>query len=98
MRLATVRAGGTETAAIVAEAGDRMRMKAMQLSCIAGLAGLPQLTVPAGVAGGLPVGLSFIAGRGHDLRLLSWVRAVQENAAGGKGAVSTNSVGSMKKA
>lgn len=57
-------------------AGDALRARVMQLSCLAGLAGLPQLTVPAGTSAGAPVGISFIAGRGQDLRLLRWVHDV----------------------
>ncbi|AIQ16520.1 amidase [Paenibacillus sp. FSL H7-0357] len=50
------------------------RSGAMMLSCIAGLAGLPQVTLPVAGPGGLPLGLSVIGGYGQDLRLLSWVR------------------------
>ncbi|MEK8211957.1 amidase family protein [Paenibacillus sp. FSL L8-0463] len=50
------------------------RSGAMMLNCIAGLAGLPQVTLPVAGPGGLPLGLSVIGGRGQDLRLLSWVR------------------------
>jgi amidase len=39
-------------------------------TCLAGHAGLPQLSIPAGVAAGCPVGLSFIAWRGGDEALL----------------------------
>ncbi|MBW4085786.1 amidase [Paenibacillus sp. S150] len=52
------------------------RSGAMMLSCIAGLAGLPQVTLPISGPGGLPLGLSVIGGHGQDLRLLSWVRGV----------------------
>ncbi|MNF15317.1 amidase [compost metagenome] len=45
----------------------------MMLSCIAGLAGLPQITLPVEGPDGLPLGLSVIGGHGQDLRLLSWV-------------------------
>ncbi|WP_054939379.1 amidase [Paenibacillus ihuae] len=50
------------------------RSGAMMLCCIAGLAGLPQITLPVYGPGGLPLGLSVIGGHGQDLRLLSWVR------------------------
>lgn len=50
------------------------RNGAMMLSCIAGLAGLPQVTLPVISASGLPLGLSVIGGYGQDLRLLSWVK------------------------
>lgn len=52
------------------------RSGAMMLSCIAGLAGLPQLTLPVTGPGGLPLGLSVIGGHGQDLRLLAWVRQI----------------------
>lgn len=52
---------------------ERTRTKVMQLSCIAGLGGLPQVTIPLDGPGGLPVGLSFVAGPRQDRRLLRWV-------------------------
>jgi amidase len=61
-------------------AGDRIRAAVMQLSCVAGITGLPQVTVPAGMANGVPAGISFIAGSGQDLRLLRWVHEVTTNA------------------
>jgi amidase len=67
---------------------ERTRAKVMQLSCIAGLGGLPQVTMPVRSRDGYPVGLSFIAGPGRDMRLLRWVgdvavRALQGQAVGG---------------
>lgn len=55
---------------------EQNRSGAMMLSCIAGLAGLPQITLPVAGPGGLPLGLSIIGGHGQDLRLLSWVREI----------------------
>lgn len=55
---------------------EENRSGAMMLSCIAGLAGLPQVTLPMLSTNGLPLGLSVIAGHGQDLRLLSWVKEV----------------------
>ncbi|KAI7243865.1 hypothetical protein KC345_g12160, partial [Hortaea werneckii] len=52
------------------------RSGVMMLSCIAGLAGLPQITLPVAGPGGLPLGLSVIGGYGQDLNLLSWVQEV----------------------
>ncbi|MFS0724005.1 amidase [Paenibacillus sp. 1P07SE] len=52
------------------EAVERSRVATLQLSCPAGLAGLPQLTLPLRGEGGMPVGCSLIAGPGQDLRLL----------------------------
>jgi amidase len=55
---------------------EERRSNTMQLTCIAGLAGLPQITIPAAEAGGCPVGISVIAGPGQDRRLLDWVAAL----------------------
>lgn len=55
---------------------EENRSGAMMLSCIAGLAGLPQVTLPMLSTNGLPLGLSVIAGHGQDIRLLSWVKEV----------------------
>jgi amidase len=46
------------------------RLQVMRLTCTAGLAGLPQVTVPAGTVAGCPVGLSFIGWAGSDEVLL----------------------------
>ncbi|MGQ8873624.1 amidase [Paenibacillus sp. TSA_86.1] len=51
---------------------EAYRAKTMQLSCIAGLSGLPQVTVPILRPDGLPIGLSFIGGTNTDLKLLQW--------------------------
>lgn len=55
------------------EENEESRSRTMQLSCIAGLSGLPQINVPAGRIAGVPIGLSFIAGNHQDLKLLGWV-------------------------
>lgn len=52
------------------------RGKTLQLCCIAGLGGLPQVTLPWARIGGLPIGLSVIAGPGRDVPLLQWVRHI----------------------
>jgi amidase len=44
--------------------------RALALTSIAGHAGLPQISVPAGRADGCPVGLSVVASSGHDRALL----------------------------
>ncbi|MFD2705733.1 amidase [Salibacterium lacus] len=56
-----------------AEKGEQRRRANMQLTCLAGLGGLPQLTIPLQNKEGLPVGISFIAGRFQDKSLLRWV-------------------------
>lgn len=57
---------------ISGEENEIRRFRTMQLSCIAGLSGLPQVTIPAGEVDGAPIGLSIIAGANQDLRLLRW--------------------------
>jgi amidase len=60
------------------EKAEQYRAKTMQLSCIAGLAGLPQVTLPLTAEDGLPIGLSFIANQNQDLKLLNWVKKFLE--------------------
>lgn len=62
---------------------EQTRMRTLQLCCIAGLAGLPQVTLPIGRVDGLPVGLSIIAGRGCDIPLLELVYELSERQAVG---------------
>ncbi|KRE53664.1 amidase [Paenibacillus sp. Soil522] len=52
---------------------EQRRVQTLKMSCVAGLAGLPQVTVPITGELGCPIGISFIAGQGQDLRLLEWV-------------------------
>lgn len=59
------------------------REKAIHLLCLAGLAGLPQLTLPLGEVDGAPFGLSLVGPRGSDRRLLRLGATVME-AAGAK--------------
>jgi amidase len=47
------------------------RAHTLGFTCLAGHAGLPQVSVPAGVAAGCPVGLSFIGWPGGDETLLN---------------------------
>ncbi len=49
---------------------DDMRARALLLSCPAGHAGLPQLSLPAGTVRGAPVGLSLLGAPGADEALL----------------------------
>jgi amidase len=49
---------------------DSFRVRVMRLTCIAGVAGLPQVTIPIGTVAGCPVGLSFIGWAGGDEALL----------------------------
>jgi amidase len=53
-----------------AEALESFRVRVMRLTCIAGLSGLPQVSIPVGTVSGCPVGLSFIGWAGGDEALL----------------------------
>ncbi|WP_149094000.1 amidase [Paenibacillus terrae] len=55
---------------------EERRVRTMRLTCIAGLSGLPQLTIPAAGILGCPVGISLIAGPGQDRRLLEWATSL----------------------
>lgn len=50
---------------------DRARARIFRLTCIAGLASLPQISVPVGRLDGRPVGLSLMGARGSDRQLIS---------------------------
>jgi len=63
---------GTETS----ELEVRFRYQALCLLCIAGLGGLPQVSLPLAAFNGCPLGLSVVGRRGADLDLLectAWV-------------------------
>jgi amidase len=52
-------------------ASQSFRDRTLSLTCIAGLARLPQVNIPAGRVNGCPVGLSLMGPRGSDLALLA---------------------------
>ncbi len=54
----------------------RVLMNILSLTCIAGLAGVPQISLPLAEIGGIPVGLSLIGARGCDEMLLGFARTV----------------------
>jgi amidase len=49
---------------------ESFRVRVMRITCMAGLAGLPQINLPVGTVAGCPAGLSFIACPGGDEALL----------------------------
>ena len=58
----------------------RFRQQAMNLLCIAGLAGLPQVSLPLATLDSLPLGLSLVGRRGADQRLLALAGALMSEA------------------
>ena len=62
------------------ELEDRVRSQAMCLLCIAGLAGLPQVSLPLASLGGLPLGLSLVGPWGYDRQLLALAQRIMERA------------------
>lgn len=50
---------------------DAVRQATIGVTAIAGFCGLPEVTLPAGAVGGVPVGLSLVAGPGQDRALLA---------------------------
>jgi amidase len=57
---------------------EATRSQTLQLCCIAGLSGSPQVSLPWIRADGIPLGLSFVAGRGQDHRLLQYVHKLEK--------------------
>lgn len=51
------------------------RGSVLSLNSIAGLSGLPQVTMPLATVSGCPVGLSLIAGRNQDMALLAFAES-----------------------
>ncbi len=51
---------------------ETFRARAFALLCVAGLASLPQISLPRGTMENCPIGLSLIAPRGADRGLLDW--------------------------
>ena len=60
----------------------RYRHQAMHLLCIAGLGGLPQISLPMAELEGLPLGLSLNGPRGADMQLLG--AGARTDAGGGR--------------
>ena len=55
---------------------DGLRARALPMLCIAGLARLPQVSLPLATLDGCPLGLSLIAARGNDTMLLAIASAI----------------------
>src|SRR5206468_797429 len=52
------------------------RNQAQRILCVAGLCGLPQISLPMAALDGLPLGLSLIGARGSDRALIGLARRV----------------------
>jgi amidase len=63
---------------------EDFRLRAMRISCVAGLSGLPQVSIPAGTVDGCPVGLSFIGWFGGDEVLLDLAALLAPHAGASK--------------
>ena len=59
-------------------ARNLLRQRISTLTCIAGTAGTPQISLPLAEVDGLPVGLSLIAARGADELLIAFAREVAQ--------------------
>lgn len=60
-------------------AGDPLQMYLADVMTVgASLAGIPAINIPAGVSGGLPVGLQLMAAQRHDRELLSLAKCAEE--------------------
>jgi amidase len=57
-----------------------LRARCMMLTCVAGLSGVPQVSLPLGLVDGMPVGLSFLAAPGREDLLLHLVQALGSTA------------------
>lgn len=55
---------------------EAFRARAISMLCIAGLSGLPQVSLPVGQVSGCPLGLSLIGPPGRDRALLALARKV----------------------
>jgi len=56
----------------------RFRSEAMNLLCIAGLGGLPQISMPLAHLNGRPLGLSLVGARNTDIQLLRFAQTIEE--------------------
>ncbi|MEK9953053.1 MAG: amidase, partial [Curvibacter sp.] len=53
---------------------DTVRLRTMAITCIAGLSGLPQISLPVRTTGGDILGISLLGPAGSDLALIQLAR------------------------
>lgn len=56
---------------------DQFRQQAMRLTCLSGLNGFPQVSIPGLLLKGLPIGLSFMSAPNTDKQLLSFTESAK---------------------
>ena len=56
---------------------DDVRARTIAVTAIAGLCGLPELTLPVATVDGAPVGMSLVAAPGRDRALLDLARQLE---------------------
>jgi amidase len=57
---------------------DDVRMRTMRITCVAGIAGLPQVSMPLQTPAGKPYGISLLGPAGSDLALLKLATTLAE--------------------
>jgi len=57
-------------APVSVDSDEDVRTSTMRLTCLAGLAGLPAVSIPVRTAAGLPAGVCLVAAAGRDRDLL----------------------------
>lgn len=57
---------------------DAVRLRTMAITCVAGLAGLPQVSLPLATPEGVPLGVSLLGPAGSDLVLIRLALALRE--------------------
>ena len=55
---------------------DEVRLRTMAITCVAGLAGLPQVSLPFVSPDGIPLGVSLLGPAGSDLALIALAKGV----------------------
>ena len=53
-----------------------LRLRASQLTCVAGTTSGPQISLPLAESDGMPVGLSLLGARGSDEMLIAFARKI----------------------